>query len=221
MPVKRHRDEAPQRKPPDLQPGADDLTLLSADAVVAGEPIVEARLVGADFSGRKLAGFVAKNAVLEGVSFSGCEMPSPRFQDVRLVKCDLSNAVLRGFEARRVEFIDCRLIGMAATECRWQDVLVQNCDGRYVRLNDGRVSAGEFRASDFSEADFRGTDLDGASFAQVLLSRADLSHSRLRNADLRGAGIEGILVGSEDVRGAIVTAAQAMGLARLLGLVIK
>jgi uncharacterized protein YjbI with pentapeptide repeats len=221
MPVKRHRDEVPQRKPPYLQPGADDLAPVSADAVVAGEPIVESRLVGADLSGRKLAVFVAKNAILEGVSLSACDIPAARFQDVRLVKCDLSNAILRGFEARRVEFIDCRLIGMAATECQWQDVLVQNCDGRYVRLSDGRVRAGEFRASDFSEADFRGTDLEGASFAQVLLSRADLSHSRLRNADLRGAEIDGILVGSEDVRGAIVTAAQAMDLARLLGLVIK
>ena len=218
---KRRNDETQQRKPPEFEPGVDELGSMGVEAVVAGEGIVESRLVGADLSGRKLAGLVAKNAILEGVSFSAGEMPSPRFQDVRLVRCDLSNAILRGFEARRVEFIDCRLIGMAAIECRWQDVLVQNCDGRYVQLKDGRIRGGEFRASDFSEADFRGTDLEGTSFAQVLLSRADLSHAKLRNADLRGAEIDGILVGSEDVRGAIVTAAQAMGLARLLGLVIK
>src|ERR1035441_9621152 len=123
MPGKRRNDETPHRKPPDFEADADDLGAIGADAVMAGEPIVQARLVGADLSGRKLAGLVAKNAILEGVSFSACEIPSPRFQDVRLVKCDLSNAVLRGFEARRVEFIDCRLIGMAATECQWQDVL--------------------------------------------------------------------------------------------------
>jgi len=221
MPAKRRNDETPQRKPPVFEPAGDELDTIGADAVLAGEPIVESRLVGADLSGRKLVGLVAKYAILEGVSLSACEIPAARFQDVRFVKCDLSNASLRGFEARRVEFIDCRLIGMAATECQWQDVLVQNCDGRYVQLNDGRIRTGEFRASDFSEADFRGTDLEGTSFAQVLLSRADLSHSKLRNADLRGAAIDGILVGSEDVRGAIVTAAQAMELARLLGLVIK
>ena len=221
MPGKRRNDEAPQRKPPDLEPDADDWRSIQADAVVAGEPIVESRLAGADFSGRKLVGFGAKRAILEGVSLAGCEIPSLRFQDVRLVQCDLSNAVLRGFEARRVEFIDCRLIGMAAIECRWQDVLVQNCDGRYVQLSDGRIRAGEFRASDFSEADFRGADLEGASFTQVRLSRTDLCRSKLRGADLRGAEIDGILVGREDVGGAIVTAAQAMDLARLLGLVIK
>jgi uncharacterized protein YjbI with pentapeptide repeats len=221
MPAKRRNNKTPRRTPPDLLPSADDLSPVTGDAVVAGEPIAESRLVGADFSGLKLVGLTAKNSIFEGVCLSACVIPSPRFQDVRLVKCDLSNAVLRGFEARRIELIDCRLIGMAAIECRWQDVLVENCDGRYVQLNDGRLRNCEFRASDFSEADFRGTDLEGTSFAQVLLRRADLSHSKLRNADLRGAEIDGILAGPEEVRGAIVTAEQAMDLARLLGLVIR
>ena len=54
-----------------------------------------------------------------------------------------------------------------------------------------------------------------------MLVRADLTGAKLKGADLRGADIEGITARAEDVRGAIVTPAQAMELARLLGLVIR
>jgi uncharacterized protein YjbI with pentapeptide repeats len=218
---KRRKDEAQVRKPPDLLPCTDDLRLVTADAIVAGEPIEESHIVDLDLSGRKLRALNAKSSIFDGVSFAGCEIPSPRLRDVRLVKCDLSNATLRGFEATRVEFIDCRLIGMAAIECHWQDVLIENCDGRYARFNDGRVHTCEFRASNFTEADLRATDLEFTIFTHVILNRADLSRSKLRNTDLRGAEIDGIIVGPEDVRGAIVNAGQAMDFARLLGLVIK
>ena len=43
----------------------------------------------------------------------------------------------------------------------------------------------------------------------------------MRNLDLRDSEIEGLLVAPEDVKGAIVSAPQAMDLARLLGLVIR
>ena len=51
--------------------------------------------------------------------------------------------------------------------------------------------------------------------------RADLTGAKLEGADLRGAELEGLIARAEDVRGAIVTPAQAMDLARLLGLDIR
>jgi uncharacterized protein YjbI with pentapeptide repeats len=216
MAAKRRKDEAPQRQPPDLPPLLD-----GREAITEGEPIEESRVVGIDLSGRKLSGLAAKGSIFESVSFAGCHIPSPRFRDVRLVKCDLSNATLRGFEATRVEFIDCRLTGMIAIECRWQDVLVENCDGRYAQISDGKLHTCEFKGSNFAEADFRSTDLESTIFTQATLTRADFGHSKLRGSDLRGADIDGIIVGPEEVRGAIVSATQAMDLARLLGLVIK
>ena len=128
---------------------------------------------------------------------------------------------MRGFEATRVEFIDCRLTGMMAIECRWQDVLIENCDGRYAQISDGKLHTCEFKASNFAEADFRNADLEGTIFTQAILTRADFSHSKLSGVDLGGADIDGIIVGPEEVRGAIVNAPQAMDLARLLGLIIK
>jgi len=216
MSGKRRDDAAPQRRPPDLPAKLDDLP-----SITEGEPLEESRVAGLDLSGSKLSGLSAKSSVFESVSFTGCQIPSPRFRDVRFIKCDLSNATLRGVEATRVEFVDCRLTGMIAIECRWQDVLVENCDGRYLQLNGGRFRSCEFKHSNFSDADFRDSDLEGAIFTRTALNRADLSHSRLKGADLRGAEIGGIVIGPEAVRGAIVSPTQAMDLARLLGLVIK
>ena len=216
---KRSKDSEPQRQPPDLPASADDLTVL-AD-ITSGERLDESRISGIDFSGRKISGLSAKVVVLDGISFAGCEIPSPRFRDVRFVKCDLSNAKLRGCEATRVEFVDCRLTGIIAAECCWQDVLIENCDGRYAQFNSGRFRTCELKASNFTEADFSDAALEGTMFARTVLRRADLSRARLRGADLRGAEIEGIIVGPAEVRGAIVSAAQALDLARLLGLIIK
>lgn len=140
---------------------------------------------------------------------------------MRLINCDFSNAVLRGFEARRVEFLDCRLIGMRAIECRWDDVLVERCDARYAQFRDGHLRTCEFRGSHLGECDLAGADLAATRFANVMLQRADLTGAKLRGADLRGADIEGVALRAEDAEGAIVSAAQAMDLARLLGLIIR
>lgn len=214
------KEKAAPRRAADLPKDLAELREVSADLVLADELLQEARLIGFDFADRDLPGLAAKFTVFERVSFAGCDIAAPFLQDVRLVNCDLSNATFRNFQATRVEFIDCRLMGMKAVECRWQDVLVENCDGRYAQFTDGRIRPSEIRTSSFVEADFRGVDFDGSVLSQVDLSRADLRRSKLRNLDLRSCEIEGIMVGADDVRGATVSAPQAMDLARLLGLII-
>lgn len=133
----------------------------------------------------------------------------------------MSNAILNGFEAARIEFVDCRLTGMRACECHWEDVLVENCDLRYVQLSDSRIRNSEFRSSNLSEADLRGVNFESALFSNVILRQADLSRAKLQGIDLSGAEIEGFVVRPEDLRGTIFSAAQAIELALLLGIVIK
>lgn len=181
------------------------------------EPCIE----GIDWSGGIGPALNVTRAVFRNVSLSNCHIRSTRLQDVRLEKCDLSNAVLRGMEAVRVEFVDCRLIGMRAIECRWSSVLVENCDVRYGQLNDGRIQISEFRGSNLSECDLRGTVFEHTVFGLTVLNRADLTGAKLSGTDLSGAEIEGVTLRAEDVRGLIVTAAQALQLAPLLGISIK
>ncbi len=216
----KNKTEEAARKPPDL-PDLAHLTLISAADILKGQPLEESLADSLDLAGKKIPALHAKASLFRNLSLANCEIGPTRLRDIRFEKCDLSNSVLRGFEATRVEFLDCRLMGMRAIECRWDSVLLENCDARYAQLNSGQVRLCEFRGANLEESDFRGTDLERAIFTQTSLIRADLTRVRLPNADLRGAQIEGVTIGPDDVRGAIVTAAQAMDLARLLGLIIK
>lgn len=72
-----------------------------------------------------------------------------------------------------------------------------------------------------SESDLRGSNPEGAIFANIMLTQADLSRAKFRGTDLRGAEIESITVQPEDLRGAIISVAQVIDLARLLGIVIQ
>ncbi len=212
---------APARKSADLRGPVEELREVGAEPFLGDELVEEARAVGLDLSERDLPGLSVKMSVLERVSFAGTEISAPFLQDVRLVRCDFSNATWRKFQATRVEFVECRLIGMKALECNWQDVLLRDCDGRYLQLTDGRLRSCEFRESNFTEADLRSVDFSSTLVGQLDLTRADLRGARLRNLDLRDSEIEGMLVAPEDVKGAVVSAPQAMELARLLGLVIR
>ena len=178
-------------------------------------------MTAGDFSAKTIQQLVARRSIIEGVSFAQAHLRSVRLRDMRFVRCDFSNAVARGLEASRVEFIDCRLIGMKAVECRMEDVLLERCESRYVQLNGGTARCSEFVDTQMQEADLRGVNLENARWIRSNLSQADLTGAKLKGADLRGAEIDKILVGAGDVAGAIVSASQAMELARLLGVVIR
>ncbi|NLT69033.1 MAG: pentapeptide repeat-containing protein [Acidobacteria bacterium] len=202
-------------------PAIEDLVRVDAEALFAGERIEESLVQNLVLSGRKIESLVAWNSIFDNVSLANSRVGKLRLRDVRLIKCDLSNAILQGFEAARVEFVDCRMTGMRACECHWEDVLIENCDLRYAQLSDSRIRSSEFRSCNLSEADLRGVNFESAIFGNAILRQADLSRARLQGIDLSGAEIEGFIVRPEDLRGAIFSAAQAIDLALLLGIVIK
>ena len=121
----------------------------------------------------------------------------------------------------RVELIDCRLTGFAARATEWQDVLVRNCDARFAQFLGGLFRRCEWDGSDWQEADFREADLSGTVLRGCQLGRADLRQARLRGTDFRKSELEEMLVSVGDLDGAIVDPAQAMVLARLMGLLIR
>jgi uncharacterized protein YjbI with pentapeptide repeats len=57
-------------------------------------------------------------------------------------------------------------------------------------------------------------------FRSCELARADLHGAKLQNTDFRSSEVVGMVVGMNDLRGAIVDPAQAMIFARVLGLQI-
>jgi uncharacterized protein YjbI with pentapeptide repeats len=183
--------------------------------------IQEQHLQGVEAPDRKIGNFQLESSVLERVQLAGSQFGSAVWKDARFVNCDLANVRAHRITLVRVELIDCRLTGFATTALDWQDVLIQNGDVRFAQLRGGKFRRCEFEGSNFQEADFQNADLTGSTFRSCNLGRADLEGCQLQNTDFRKSELEGMLVGVNDLRGAIVDPAQAMILARLLGLQIR
>lgn len=165
--------------------------------------------------------FRVEGSVLERVQLAGGQFGSAVWKDVRLVGCDLANIRAHRIAFVRVEFVDCRLTGFSATALDWQDVLIRNGDVRYAQFQGGKFRSCEFEGCNWQEADLQNADLTGSVFRSCNLARADLHGAKLQNTDFRKSEVEGVLVGMNDLRGAIVDPAQAMVFAQVLGLQIK
>lgn len=59
------------------------------------------------------------------------------------------------------------------------------------------------------------------AFTDCDLTRATVFRTAMKGVDLTTCTLDGLLVGLNDLRGMIVTAAQAAELSKLLGLVVK
>jgi uncharacterized protein YjbI with pentapeptide repeats len=168
-----------------------------------------------------IGAFRLEGCVLERIQLTGAQFGSADWKDVRLVDCDLSNVRAHRLNLLRVEFINCRLTGLTATASEWRDVLIQNGDAGYAQLQGGRFGSCEFDNCNWQDSDLQNADLAGSVFRSCNLKSADLRGSKLQKTDFRRSEVEGMLVEMSDLRGAIVDPAQAMILARVLGLEIK
>jgi uncharacterized protein YjbI with pentapeptide repeats len=212
-PFKRDRPDLPAEL--DSSSGSDEL-LADGDFVA----IEEKRLQDLERANLKIDTFRIGGSVLERVQLSGGQFGSIVWKDVRLVACDLANVRAHRMVLVRVELIDCRLTGFRATALDCQDVLIQNGDARYAQLQGGKFRTCEFDGCNWQDADLQDSDLSGSIFRSCDLARADLQRAKLKNTDFRKSEVEGLLVGMNDLQGAIVDPAQAMILARVLGLQI-
>ncbi len=206
-------------QPPRLpaQPTAADLV---AEPLRSDETYTDLTVTTGDLAGQ----------AVDGVSFIGCRftrvgLTSTEFQrlrcrDVQFTECDFANARWAGARFHRVVLLNCRLLGFQAAEGQWQETLLHGCTGKLANFRFSSLKGIHFRGCDLSDSDFQEADLSGAVFHECDLSNAELSGAKLVGADLRGSRLDGLKIGVADLRGAIVDPIQAVGLIRLLGVVV-
>lgn len=146
---------------------------------------------------------------------------SAKWKDVRFSGCDFANVEICALTAVRLEFMGCRMTGLRLAETEWQSLLVSGGDQRYAQFRFCSLRTSEFDNCDLQEADFYGADLRGCILRRCNLRNVEMSKAKLVGADLRGSVVEGLRLGAEDIRGAIVDAAHALTFAPLLGVKIS
>lgn len=206
-----------KRDKPDLPVELESTELLMDGASVT---FLEKRLADMERTDLRVDTFRVEGSVLERVRLSGGQFGSVTWKDVRLKGCDLANIRAHRISLTRVELIDCKLTGFCATALDCHDVLIENGDARYAQFHGATFRNCEFVGCRWNEADLQEADLTSSVFRTCDLAQADLRGAKLQNTDFRTSEVEGVLVGMNDLRGAIVDPAQAMIFARVLGLQI-
>ena len=180
----------------------------------------EALIVDADFSGVTAAEVALDRVVGRRLRLAQAELRLAQLTDVQLDTCDLAGATLIKPQLRRVALLGCRLLGAALLDARLDDVLVQRGNAETLRCWNSTLRGVRFERCALRAASFTGSDLSGAVFRGCDLSGADFRDARLGGADLRGSTIAGLQVGLRELQGAVVSPAQAVELAQILGLVV-
>jgi len=198
-----------------------DLTVAAGLADGQDIAIADQWITGFDMRGRPVGSLRVEASVLERVNLGENSFGSIVLKDVRLIGCELANLRARGLTMTRVEFIDCRMTGLSGGDVDARDVLIREGGQRYCQFRASRFKAAEFDSCNFEESDFQDTDFTGAVFRRCNMRNVEMGQAKLYDADLRGSMIEGLHIGLEGLRGALVDPAQAMSLALLMGIRIE
>lgn len=131
-------------------------------------------------------------------------------QDAHFVDVDLSG---RPFESlTRVRFERCRLTGADFGESRLRDVVFSDCALDLASLRAATLERVAIAGGRVDEADLSGARLVDVTFSQVGLAEVTLAGARLERVDVTDAAIDAVR-DLRELRGAIISASQAVALA--------
>lgn len=162
-----------------------------------------------------------KTSDLKHVDLSAARLDKLRLEEDKFRECNLANLEADECNWWKSELVECKLTGMRLVKPIWEKVTVNKSNGQYLQLRFGKVKQSRFYQTDLRWSDFQETDLSGCEFRDCLLGEADFSGAKLKGTDLRGCDLTQIRIGVAEIKGAIVTTAQALYLSGLLGIEIR
>lgn len=215
MPRKpQSRIKAPQL--PKTLPLADD----DVDVLSDGETYSQLEFQQRDVTERTAYRLHFEEVIFTQVNATATHLDHVRMEDVRLMGCNLANAAWSDMACARAEFLGCRMTGFTLLKALLHDTLFKDCKGDLAQFYAATLRGARFEQCLLTGADFRMADVTGVVFAQCDLTNADFTGASMQGADLRGCQIEGMRVGPQELRGAIIDEAQALALVRAMGITI-
>lgn len=163
--------------------------------------------------------------VLDGVTFTECELASWRVERVSMLTTRLMDVSVHGWgvpviaagrlNARNLEIRESRLGAVDAHGASIRQALVAGSKLTWVNLRAVDLTDVRFEDCTFDEIDLSGATATRVAFHRCRASTLTLHNTRLVDVDLRGLEMETIN-GLDSIRGATVSQAQLDELAPLL-----
>ncbi|MCQ5129533.1 pentapeptide repeat-containing protein [Butyricicoccus faecihominis] len=210
------------RLPARLEPAPDAPALLAA--AEAEERTAEGLYIrDIDLSGTRLFGLRLRGVLFENCRLSGCCWQRADCVDVVFRHCDLSNSDWRDGYFERTAFESCKAVGAAFPETGWRDAIWQGSAMGYASFDRASLRETAFADCDLSSAILADCAWKRLAFANCRMENVSFLHTALGGLDLTSCNIGGLTVSesSVELRGAIVSPEQAVGLAKRLGVVVK
>lgn len=206
--------------PPDLA-GAAPVDALPGNTLADEQLYTHLILSRPDFADQSASDLGWEHVHLKHGRLGGTRWQRPQLLDVRADVCDLAAAEWHKARLNRVALQGCRLLGWKLAESTLDNVLFADCAADLAAFWSSRFRATRFERCVLTEASFEGAQLDGVIFRDCDLQRANFEGARLHGADFRGSNLAGMVVGINELQGAMIEPAQALHLASLLGLIVK
>ena len=186
----------------------------------------EGEIRGAVFSGETLEHSRAEGVGFHACRFENCRLPflsaeGAFFEDCTFLNCDFSNASLPDCCFRRTRLSRCRLLGASLGGAVFDTAEFLGCSCRLASFSSARLRHTVFSGCDLSECEFQECELKSAAFTGCKMRKSCFLHTPLQGVDLRGNETDGLSVAGPELRGAVVSPAQACELSRYLGLIIR
>jgi len=159
---------------------------------------------------------VFEGCTFRNVSFRGIDMKDVRFTDCNLSNVDFGRAIIH-----KTVFSGCNLTGIDLREATFRSVVFENCIARYSFFRSSDFDRAAFRSCRLENADFQQTGLTRMFFSMSNLTQIQLSGTPLKGIDLCTCNIDGLGARMEDLTGAVVSPAQAVELAKMMGVIVK
>jgi fluoroquinolone resistance protein len=190
-------------------------------ATVRGEDWYAREIFDEEFSGVRFVDVDLTEATTRGAVFTDCVFENVKFNVSKHEATAFVNCTFRRCNFFDTSFTGCKVIGAVFDACEFGIMRAAGGDWSFSGFPRADLEGVEFTAVRLRE-----TDLTHAKCARSTFSGCDLSGSSLHGADFSGADLRGSALGDLDpltvtLRGAIVTAEQAVAIVAGLGLVVE
>jgi uncharacterized protein YjbI with pentapeptide repeats len=156
----------------------------------------------------------------ERINFHG-KMEKMEFVDVIFDHCDLSNVDMQECVFRRVIMKHCRLTGCDMSASQLHDMAMENCQANYINCNLINSQSALFKDCIFIEGAFTMMKIKDLAIEKCDFTSSEWNDTKLNGLDFSDSIIDGIAVNPNNLRGVIVSQAQAAVMAKLLGIQVK
>lgn len=209
--------------PPDVDENAEQVGQEELESWLAHmeEYDTHTRLKNVNMAGRVFEKRDWHGCAFEGSRLFGISAQKNHFSNVVFKNCDLSSADLSECVFSRVLFSGCKLAGTAMYASGFNNVTFRGCVAESISFTDASLNTVLFEESRFTAARMDSMTGKGYRFVNCDLQGATLFGTLLKGQDLTSCEISGAALTQKEVNGAVVNSMQAVGLAKLLGIIVR